>query len=133
LYPSKANFETWKALGNEGWDAAGLASYFCKSSRFTLPSAETKELLRVNYLKDDLHGKDGPVSVTIPDVYGSFQKSWVEALDKLGWCNSDDPIEGEKVGDFACGLSIDAETKTRGYVASAYYTPNVAKRPNLQV
>jgi choline dehydrogenase-like flavoprotein len=133
LYPSKANFETWKALGNEGWDAAGLAPYFRKSSRFTLPSAETKELLRVNYLKDDLHGKDGPVPVTIPDVYGPFQKSWVEALDKLGWCNSDDPIEGEKVGDFTCGLSIDAETKTRGYAASAYYTPNVAKRPNLQV
>lgn len=71
--------------------------------------------------------------VTIPDVYGPFQESWVQTLDKLGWCNTDDPIEGEKLGTFACGLTIDAETKTRGYAASAYYTPDVAKRPNLQV
>jgi choline dehydrogenase-like flavoprotein len=133
VYPSKANFEAWKALGNEGWDAAGLAPYFRKFSRFTPPSIETKELLGIDYIKDELHGKDGPLPVTIPDVYGPFQKSWVEAMDKLGWCNPDDPIEGEKVGNFACGLAIDAETKTRGYAASAYYTPEVAKRPNLEV
>lgn len=71
--------------------------------------------------------------MTIPDIYGPFQVSWSKTLDKLGWCNSDDPIEGEKLGTFACGLTIDPETKTRGYAASAYYTPDVAKRPNLQV
>jgi choline dehydrogenase-like flavoprotein len=66
-------------------------------------------------------------------VYGPFQASWAKTLDKLGWCNSDDPIEGEKLGTFACGLSIDAETKTRGYAASAYYNQDVSKRPNLEV
>ncbi|KAF2680047.1 GMC oxidoreductase [Lentithecium fluviatile CBS 122367] len=133
VYPSKANFEAWKALGNEGWDAAGLAPYFRKYSRFTPPSAETKELLSIDYINEELHGKDGPLPVTIPDIYGPFQSSWSKSLDKLGWCNTDDPIEGEKLGTFACGLSIDAETKTRGYAASAYYTPDVAKRPNLEV
>jgi choline dehydrogenase-like flavoprotein len=133
VYPSKANFEAWKELGNEGWDAAGLAPYFRKSSRFTPPGTETKELLGIDYIKDELHGKDGPLPVTIPDIYGPFQRSWVEVMDKLGWCNPDDPIEGEKVGNFACGLSIDAETKTRGYAASAYYTPEVANRSNIEV
>ncbi|KAF2644591.1 alcohol oxidase [Massarina eburnea CBS 473.64] len=133
VYPSKANLEGWKALGNEGWDAAGLAPYFRKYSRFTPPSAETKKLLSIDYINEELHGKDGPLPVTIPDVYGPFQELWSKTLDKLGWCNSDDPIEGEKLGTFACGLTIDAETKTRGYAASAYYTPDVAKRPNLQV
>lgn len=47
VYPSKANFEAWKALGNDGWDAAGLAPYFRKYSRFTPPSPETKELLNL--------------------------------------------------------------------------------------
>jgi len=37
------------------------------------------------------------------------------------------------LGRFACGLSIDAETKTRDYAASAYYTPDVAKIPDLEV
>ncbi|KAI4641814.1 hypothetical protein J4E93_007913 [Alternaria ventricosa] len=133
VYPSKANFEAWKALGNEGWDAAGIAPYFRKFSRFTPPSAETKELLNIDYINEELHGKDGPIPVTIPDVYGPFQASWAKTLDKMGWCNTDDPIEGEKLGTFACGLSIDAETKTRGYAASAYYTPEVAKRPKLEV
>jgi choline dehydrogenase-like flavoprotein len=133
VYPSKANFEAWKALGNDGWDAAGIAPYFRKYSRFTPPSPETKQLLNIDYVNETLHGQTGPVPVTIPDVYGPFQASWVKALDKLGWCNSDDPIEGEKLGTFACGLTIDAETKTRGYAASAYYTPEVAQRSNLQV
>lgn len=57
----------------------------------------------------------------------------MKAFDKLGWCNTDDPIEGEKLGTFACGLTIDSETKTRGYAASAYYTPEVAQRSNLRV
>lgn len=133
VYPSKANFEAWKALGNDGWDAAGLAPYFQKYSRFTPPGPETRELLNIDYVNETLHGREGPVPVTIPDVYGSFQGSWVKALDKLGWCNTDDPIEGEKLGTFACGLTIDAETKTRGYAASAYYTPEVARRSNLRV
>jgi choline dehydrogenase-like flavoprotein len=133
VYPSNANFEAWRALGNEGWDATDLAPYFRKYSRFTPPTAETKELLNIDYINEELHGKDGPVPVTIPDIYGPFQASWSKTLDKLGWCNSDDPIEGQKLGTFACGLTIDAETKTRGYAASAYYTPDVSKRSNLQV
>lgn len=133
VYPSKANFEAWRALGNEGWDAASLAPYFRKYSRFTPPSAETKELLSIDYINEELHGKEGPVAVTIPDIYGPFQAAWTKTLDKLGWCDTDDPIEGEKLGTFACGLTIDAETKTRTYAASAYYDEQVAKRSNLQV
>jgi choline dehydrogenase-like flavoprotein len=133
VYPLKTDFEAWARLGNEGWDAAGLAPYFRKYSRFTPPSTETKELLSIDYINEELHGKDGPVSVTIPDIYGHFQASWIKALDKLGWCNSEDPIEGEKLGTFACGLTIDAQTKTRAYAASAYHSSEAAMRPNLQV
>lgn len=133
VYPSKANFEAWRALGNQGWDAAGLAPYFRKYSRFTPPSVETRDLLNIDYVNEELHGKEGPVPVTIPDVYGPFQASWTKTLDQLNWCNNNDPIEGEKLGNFACGLTLDPLTKTRGYAASAYYTPEVAQRPNLQL
>lgn len=134
VYPTKANFEAWKALGNDDWDAAGLAPYFRKYSRFTPPGKETRELLDIDYINGELHGSNGPVPVTIPGgIYGPFQTSWTKTLDKLGWCNTDDPMEGEKLGNFVCGLTLDAKTKTRGYAASAYYTPEVAKRSNLQI
>lgn len=90
-------------------------------------------ILKIDYINEALHGQEGPVPVTILDVYGPFQSSWVEALDKLGWCNTDDPIEGEKQGTFACGLAIDAESKSRGYAPSAYSTPEIARRSNLPV
>jgi choline dehydrogenase-like flavoprotein len=133
VYPSKGNFQAWKALGNEGWGAEDLAPYFRKYSSFTPPSAEIKELLSIDYINEELHGKHGPVPVCIPDVFGPFQTSWVKTLDKLGWCNSDDPILGQKLGTFSCAMTIDPKTKTRGYAASSYYTEDVAKRPNLEV
>ena len=43
-----------------------------------------------------------------------------------------DPIAGKKTGAFTSPLSVDAEKGTRGY-ATAYYTPDVAERPNLTV
>jgi choline dehydrogenase-like flavoprotein len=52
VYPSRDNFEAWRALGNEGWDAASLAPYLRKYSRFTPPSAETKTLLSIDYIKE---------------------------------------------------------------------------------
>ncbi|RYO80904.1 hypothetical protein DL766_009488 [Monosporascus sp. MC13-8B] len=35
---SKADYDAWGALGNEGWGWDGLLPYFCKSTNFTPPS-----------------------------------------------------------------------------------------------
>ncbi|KAJ4984817.1 GMC oxidoreductase [Stagonosporopsis vannaccii] len=83
LYPSKANFEARKALGNEEWDAVGFASYFRKNSRFTPPSIKTSNHLSIDYTSEELHA------------------SWAKVLDRLEWFNTDDPIEGLKFSNFA--------------------------------
>lgn len=133
VHPSKANFNAWSALGNDGWNADGLAPYYRKSQTFTPAVGETKELLAIDYHDETAHGTDGPLPVTHPDVYSPFNSAWMETFGKLGWTNTDDPVNGEKIGAFHTGIAVDPKTKTRGYAAPAYYSAEVAKRPNLQV
>ncbi|KAK8180224.1 hypothetical protein HDK77DRAFT_455776 [Phyllosticta capitalensis] len=133
VYPSKKNFEAWEALGNDGWSAEDLKPYFKKWQTFTPASEDVKKAMEINYYHEKNHGTDGPVPVTNGNNYGPFNEAWVKTHDKLGLCNDDDPILGEKLGAFTNSLSIDAVTRKRGYAAEAYYSKEVAKRPNLQV
>ncbi|GME24669.1 putative aryl-alcohol dehydrogenase protein [Neofusicoccum parvum] len=133
VHPSNANFNAWSALGNDGWDADGMAQYYRKYQRYTPASGETKELLAIDYQDEAADGTDGPLPVTYPDVYGPFNGAWMKTFGELGWGNTNDPRKGEKIGAFHSGVAVNPETKMRGYAAPAYYTAEVAKRPNLQV
>ncbi|KAJ5779266.1 hypothetical protein N7457_006986 [Penicillium paradoxum] len=133
VYPTASNFDAWKALGNPGWGAEDMAPYLRKFHSYTAPSDATAELLgTARYMNVDKQGRDGPVPVSLPDVYGSFNKAWDETFAQLGWQTDADPIEGRKLGAFTCPLSVDAQTGKRGY-AAAYYSPEVAARPNLRL
>jgi choline dehydrogenase-like flavoprotein len=132
-YPSVSNFEAWKAVGNEGWGAENMAPYLRKFHTYSPPSQATTELLGLNrYMNVDDQGSDGPVPVSLPDVYGPFNKAWDETFAQLGWQTDADPIAGNKLGAFTNPLSVDAKLGKRGY-AAAYYSPEVAARPNLQL
>ena len=133
VYPTASNFESWKALGNEGWGAEDMAPYLRKFHTYTPPSEATAELLGTNrYMKTENQGSDGPVPVSLPDVYGEFNKAWDETFAQLGWQTDADPIQGQKLGAFTSPLTVDPKTGKRGY-AAAYYTPEVAARPNLRL
>ncbi|KAJ5998093.1 hypothetical protein N7499_005527 [Penicillium canescens] len=133
VYPTASNFESWKALGNAGWGAEDMAPYLRKFHTYTPPSEATAELLGTNrYVKTENQGSDGPVPVSLPDVYGEFNKAWDETFAQLGWQTDADPIQGQKLGAFTSPLTLDAKTGKRGY-AAAYYTPEVAARPNLRL
>ncbi|KAL7654183.1 hypothetical protein ACMYSQ_008848 [Aspergillus niger] len=133
MYPSEANFAAWKSLGNEGWGPEDIAPYLRKFHTYTPPSEETAAFLSLDkYMKQDNQGKDGPIPVTLPDVYGPFNQAWDETFSHLGWRTDVDPISGRKVGAFTSPLSVDGATGRRGY-AGAYYSPKVAERPNLDL
>lgn len=133
VYPNASNFNTWKALGNSGWGAEDMAPYLRKFHSYVAPSEATAELLgTTRYMNPENQGCDGPVPVSLPDVYGPFNKAWDETFAQLGWHTDADPIEGRKLGAFTCPLSVDAKTGKRGY-AAAYYSPQVAARPNLRL
>ncbi|KAJ9211462.1 CAZyme family AA3 [Paecilomyces variotii] len=133
LYPYRRDFDSWSELGNKGWTADDLAPYLRKFHTYSAPSSETAALLSLDYMDPKSQGADGPLPVTFPDIYGPLNQSWQKTFDVLGWqSNSDDPIKGEKHGAFACPLSIDPKTRARAY-ATAYYSSDVARRPNLQL
>ncbi|RHZ50658.1 GMC family oxidoreductase [Aspergillus thermomutatus] len=133
MYPSASNFEAWKALGNQGWGAEDMAPYLRKFHTFSPPSKATAELLGVDrYMNASNQGCDGPVPVSLPDVYGPFNKAWDETFAQLGWQTDADPIAGRKLGAFTSPLTVDAKTGKRAY-AAAYYSPEVAARPNLRL
>ncbi|KAJ5506166.1 Glucose-methanol-choline oxidoreductase [Penicillium expansum] len=133
VYPTASNFDSWQALGNDGWGAKDMAPYLRKFHSYTAPSEATAELLGTGrYMKVDNQGSDGPVPVSLPDVYGPFNKAWNETFAKLGWETDADPLDGHKLGAFTCPLSVDGKTGARGY-AAAYYSPEVAARPNLRL
>ncbi|KAH1496805.1 hypothetical protein LV164_007810 [Aspergillus fumigatus] len=133
LYPPASDFEAWKALGNQGWGAEDMAPYLRKFHTFSPPSKSTADLLGVDsYMKASSQGCDGPVPVSLPDVYGPFNEAWDKTFEKLGWRTDADPIAGRKLGAFTPPLTVDAKTGKRGY-AAAYYSPEVAARPNLRL
>ena len=132
MYPSRSNFTAWAQLGNEGWGPDEMAPYLRKFHTFTPPSQKTTSLLATDgYMKAEDQGENGPVPVTMPDVYGEFNSAWDETFRQLGWDSNADPIAGDKVGAFTCPLTVDDKGR-RGY-ATAYYTPEVAQRPNLHL
>jgi choline dehydrogenase-like flavoprotein len=110
-----------------------MAPYLRKFHTYTPPSEATAELLGTNrYMKTVNQGSDGPVAVSLPDVYGEFNKAWDETFAQLGWQTDDDPIQGKKLGAFTSPLTVDSKMGKRGY-AAAYYSPEIAARPNLRL
>ncbi|PYH43752.1 GMC family oxidoreductase [Aspergillus saccharolyticus JOP 1030-1] len=133
MYPSEANFAAWKSLGNEGWGPEDMAPYLRKFHTYTPPSEATSTLLSLErYMSPENQGTGGPVPITLPDVYGPFNQAWDEAFDRLGWRTDADPIAGRKIGAFTAPLTVNGKTGQRGY-AAAYYSPEVAQRPNLDL
>ncbi|CDM36243.1 CAZyme family AA3 [Penicillium roqueforti] len=133
VYPAASNFDAWKALGNDGWSAKDMAPYLRKFHSYVAPSEATAELLGTSrYMQLENQGSNGPLPVTYPDIYGPFHKAWNETFAQLGWETDADPIDGHKLGAFTSPISVDVKTGKRGY-AAAYYSPEVAARPNLRL
>ncbi|KAE8155158.1 hypothetical protein BDV25DRAFT_169314 [Aspergillus avenaceus] len=133
MYPTRANFEAWESLGNEGWGPDAMAPYLRKFHTYAPPSEDTRTLLSVDkYMKAESQGRQGPVPVSHPDVYTPYNQAWEETFAQLGWSSHADPIAGRKVGSFTPPLSVDRSNGQRGH-AGAYYSREVAQRPNLHL
>lgn len=73
----RADFEAWAELGNIGWTPDEMAPYLRKFHKYTDASATTKDLLPLDkYMDRSMQGDSGPVLVTMPEIYGEFNKAW---------------------------------------------------------
>lgn len=132
MYPSRSSFEAWEKLGNKGWGSDEMSPYLRKFHTYTPPTREMAELLSTDeYMKAESQGANGPVPVTLPDIYAHFSRAWDDTFANLGWRTNTDPINGEKMGAFTFPLSVNSKGR-RGY-ATAYYTAEAAQRRNLLV
>lgn len=118
MYPSRQDFEAWKELGNERWSAESMAPYLRKFHTYTAPDRAVSEQLALDsYLDPSQQGCSGPLPVSFPATYGTFNRAWDETFAELGWQDVNDPILGAKLGAYTCPLSVDAENSTRGSAA----------------
>ncbi|KAL7796478.1 hypothetical protein V8C37DRAFT_371821 [Trichoderma ceciliae] len=132
LYPPRGSLDAWGALGNKGWDYDSLSPYLQKFATVHAPSQTTKDVVGLAYHDDSVVG-NGPIQVSYSEGYSKPNSVWMEAFAKLGLEMKTDTRTGKGLGAFQQGGSIDPATHTRSYAVSAYYTSEIASRPNLTV
>lgn len=119
--PTKANFDAWESLGNEGWDWETLQKSVTKA--YTHPSVEAQ--LEVALGVDGWAAKNeaakGPLLTSYPKP--AVHEAWAKTMKNLGYAMSGDPFLGGASGSFSNLHTVDSATKERSYAASAYYQP----------
>ncbi|KAK3904712.1 hypothetical protein C8A05DRAFT_13459 [Staphylotrichum tortipilum] len=133
VYPTKGNIDSWAALGNPSWNHEALAPYFRKFATVHEPPQAAKDLLGLKYLNEDLSKGDGPIQVSYSEGYNVTNEAWLKTFTNLGLDAGGDPRDGTTLGAFQNHANIDPATHTRSFAATGYYTPEIAKRPNLVV
>jgi choline dehydrogenase-like flavoprotein len=133
LYPTQGIIDGWSALGNNGWDYKTLAPYFRKFATVHAPPQAALDVVGMTYHTETAASGDGPIHVSFSEEYGPSNKAWMDTFAELGLEVSSDPREGKALGAFQNPASIDPVSHIRSYAANAYYSAEVAKRPNLVV
>ncbi len=111
------DYDGWRQMGNEGWGFADVLPYFRRS--------EGNERCT-----DDLHGTDGPLTVSDPTARNPVSDAMIRAGVEAGLPDNPD-INGsqqEGIGYF----QLTVKDGRRHSAARAYLKPAM-KRPNLHV
>jgi choline dehydrogenase-like flavoprotein len=127
---SKADYDAWETLGNQGWGWNGLIPYFRKSSTFT---PQTPELVEKYGYENDVSGYgDGPLQIGYPSVDFPDMKNMSAALKAHKVATSKSPEGGDALGFLWVPSTLDVRTGTRSHARAAYYD-TVATRSNLHL
>ncbi|KAI1135007.1 putative GMC oxidoreductase [Hypoxylon sp. FL0543] len=134
IYPSKSGFDTWEKLGNPSWGWEAMERYFRKFHTFTEPQEKLKKEFMLDYLNGN-HGTDGPIQVSYGSEEGfpPFAQAWPRAWSTLCKPIDGDPITGVSIGAFNNAATLHPLNRERSHAGNAYYSDDVARRPNLRV
>ncbi|KAI9645184.1 hypothetical protein NHQ30_005918 [Ciborinia camelliae] len=131
-HASQQDINSWGELGNANWSWEALDPFFKRSERFVSPSSVVEQDLQTESIVPSVHGDDGPIINTFPDIYGPIDEAWPRTFETLGLEVKSDPRDGLALGGYTNLLNLDLSGRKRSYAATAYYLP-VSKRPNLKV
>ncbi|KAI1653386.1 hypothetical protein F4813DRAFT_255808 [Daldinia decipiens] len=106
---AKSNIDAWADLGNPGWDYASFSKSMSKV--YNLPNSPWKT---------DGHG---PLSISIPTEDNGWSQAWRDTIATLGYPTSMNPFTGEYYGAIMSPEAVQASSKQRSYVGSAYLQP----------
>ncbi|KAK4223047.1 hypothetical protein QBC38DRAFT_447737 [Podospora fimiseda] len=130
---SKAAVDAWAGFGNPGWDWETLGPYYKKFHTLVPASSKASDHLRLYYVDETLHAKDGPIQASFPEESTDpLPSAWVDTISALGFPATGDPFTGKFSGGYINPLTVDANTRTRSDAATAYFTP-AKSRPNLHI
>ncbi|KAF7891081.1 uncharacterized protein EAF02_001406 [Botrytis sinoallii] len=131
-HASQQDINSWGELGNANWSWEALDPFFKRSERFVSPSGVVEQDLQTGNIVTTLHGDNGPIVNTFPDIYGPIDEAWPRTFQALGLEVKSDPRDGLALGGYTNLLNLDLDGRKRSYAATAYYLP-ASNRPNLKV
>ncbi|XP_077992321.1 glucose dehydrogenase [FAD, quinone]-like [Glandiceps talaboti] len=117
----KEDYDSWARLGAQGWSYDDVLPYFIKCEHNT----------NEEYLKSDVHSKEGPLAVTDILPRCKFAEMLVKAAEEVGYAIKDlNDFNNTDCFNFTQGNIIDGK---RDSSAHAYLTPAVKARKNLTI
>ncbi|KAM6530140.1 hypothetical protein FALCPG4_008263 [Fusarium falciforme] len=117
-----AEYDSWEALGNPGWNWKTMIKAMMKSETFTGKNTDTYGSAGV--------GDSGPVQAVINRFIPDQQETWIPTMNKLGVKTNLESLGGNPIGVMYQPSSIDPTSYKRSYSANAYIK---IARPNLRI
>ncbi|KAH8422497.1 GMC family oxidoreductase [Aspergillus melleus] len=126
IRPAAEDIDLWEKMGNKGWSWGELMPYYLKSERFYgtddkggCPEGSVCEKPVCS------HGGSGPIVTSFPPGKPSIEVRMVAAFDETsGSLRAEDPYGGKPLGLYDHVSTIDPDTGTRSYAASAFLRPH---------
>ncbi|GKT46180.1 dehydrogenase citC [Colletotrichum spaethianum] len=107
-----AEYDSWEALGNPGWNWETMIAAMKKSENFTGINTDT-------YGSEGV-GDSGPVKAVINRIIPEHQNTWIPTMNSLGIKTNLESLGGNPLGVMYQPSSIDPTHYNRSYSANAY-------------
>lgn len=127
-----AEYNTWQALGADGWNWNLLLPYFKKSETFHSPEAAYAHDRNITY-DESVHGFTGPIQSSYPPYDYPGSANFWNAAKRLGFPAIQDPNAGEAIGVFRLLHSVDPATHRRSFARNEHYDRVASVRPNYHI
>ncbi|KAL3440822.1 glucose-methanol-choline oxidoreductase [Aspergillus insuetus] len=112
--PMKATIDAWEKLGASGWIWKELLPYWKRAYSLNVPDEGRQKHIGIdNWLDLGYHGSYPPV----------HSRAWTDDFRTTGNGITTDPFSGQSMGEYSAMATVDSETKTRSYAATAYGLP----------
>lgn len=132
VYPSKAGFDAWAEIGNDGWDWTSMVPYLKKFQTFHMPDEQTAKLCGLQNIDLKAQGTSGPIQASYPSHPHAIDNAWIETFKNMGYAMASDTMSGENIGGYQVASSIDPLKRERSHAGRAYLD-RVRDKPNLEV